>query len=101
MDDHSDLDTVELPLPLGQDSEGMPAPFSSLVRVDFGALSDVGKVRPNNEDAYLVFRTGRYWERLRTNLPDADLPARHEEPGYRRAVDGEGLNRHVVGVRAL
>jgi PPM family protein phosphatase len=91
MDDDSELDTVELPLPPGADSLDMPARFSALVRVDLGALSHVGKVRPNNEDSYLVFRTGRYWERLLTNLPAGELPARHEENAYVMAVaDGLG-----------
>ena len=68
-----------------------PRPFSSTVRVEFGALSHAGAVRPNNEDAYIITRTGRYWERVMTNLPEHDIPARFDENGYSMAVaDGMG-----------
>jgi serine/threonine protein phosphatase PrpC len=67
-----------------------PQPFSSRVHVDFGGQSHVGKVRPSNQDAYLIYRTGRYWERLLTNLPEGELPERHEEIAYAMAV-GDGM----------
>jgi protein phosphatase len=66
------------------------------VRIDFGALSHVGKVRSNNEDAYLVYRTGRFWERLLTSLPDDQLPARQEENGYVMAV-ADGMGGQAAG----
>jgi len=46
-----------------------PLSFSSLVRVDIAARSDRGKLRPSNEDHFLVARTGRHLEVLATNLP--------------------------------
>src|SRR5262245_41303271 len=42
---------------------------SAQVRVELGALSHQGKVRPNNEDCYLVARATRNLEPLLTNLP--------------------------------
>lgn len=69
----------------------MPRPYSSLVRVELGALTHVGRVRSNNEDSYLVFTTGRTWERLLTSLPEGTIPERFNEVGYVMAVaDGMG-----------
>jgi serine/threonine protein phosphatase PrpC len=68
-----------------------PQPFSSLVRLDFGAVTHVGKVRTNNEDAYIIYRNSRAWERLFTSLPPEALPERHDETAYVMAVaDGMG-----------
>jgi protein phosphatase len=70
---------------------GPPAPFSSLVRVDVAGLSHTGKVRPANEDHFLVVRLGRHLEVLQTNLPDGDVPARSEETIHSMVVaDGMG-----------
>ena len=69
----------------------VPVPPSRLVRVDLGALTHVGKVRENNEDAYLVCRAGRYLERLTSNLPESLLSSRFDEAGYLMLVaDGMG-----------
>jgi protein phosphatase len=68
-----------------------PRPFSSLVGVDLGARTDRGRVRPNNEDHYLVLRADRALETLRTSLPEGDLPEKFEEVGYILIVaDGMG-----------
>ena len=86
----SDADTLILELPL-MDPFQPPRPFSSLVRIDFGAVTDAGKVRANNEDAYIIYRTGRYWEKMKTSLEAGDLPERSDEVGYGMAVaDGVG-----------
>ena len=70
---------------------GQPHRFSSLVRVEVAALSHPGKVRPNNEDHYIVGRLGRYLDVLLTNLPDGEAPGRSEETGYGFIVaDGMG-----------
>jgi serine/threonine protein phosphatase PrpC len=86
-----EVDTAEypaLPLPPGDEP---PPPFSSLVQVEVAALSHPGKVRPNNEDHFLVGRTGRYLEVLTTNLPEGEVAARSEETGYGLVVaDGMG-----------
>ncbi len=51
--DPSEADTAEH-RPIGDDAEvvevGQP-PLSSLVRIDFGAVSDRGKKRSNSEDS--------------------------------------------------
>jgi len=69
-------------------AEGLIAP--SRVRVEIAALTDIGRVREINEDAYLVSRIGRYLERLSSNLPETLVP-HVEESGYIMIVaDGMG-----------
>ena len=65
--------------------------LDSMVKVDFGAVSDAGKVRKNNEDHYLIGRLGRTLEPLMTNMPDGLLPDNIAEYGYGMVVaDGMG-----------
>ena len=57
-----DADTAEFELPVIPFSLEVAQRISSLVRIDFGAATDVGKVRSNNEDAYIIYgpvATGR------------------------------------------
>jgi protein phosphatase len=82
--------TAELS-PTGQlphiDSEAI----SSRTVVDVAALSHAGKVRPNNEDSFLVTRFGRSMRTLLTNLPSHEAPNDHAEIGYAMMVaDGMG-----------
>jgi protein phosphatase len=89
MIDRSELDTAEFPVALS----GMehPRAFSSRVRIDVAALSDVGKARSSNEDHYFVGRAGRRIETLFTNVPSEDVPAQFSETGYVLIVaDGMG-----------
>jgi protein phosphatase len=65
--------------------------LDSMAKVDFGAVSDAGKVRKNNEDHYLIGRLGRSLDPLMTNMPDGLLPDRIAEYGYGMVVaDGMG-----------
>lgn len=65
--------------------------LSSVVKVQFAALSHPGKVRPNNEDHYLITRLDRGQETLLTNLPEGDVPQLFREWGYAMVVaDGMG-----------
>jgi protein phosphatase len=75
-------------------SEGTPATIPMVV--DVAALSDRGAVRENNEDAYLVFRMGRYMERVTSSLPEAELPSRYEAAGHLMIV-ADGLGGHEAG----
>jgi len=75
---------------LAPGAEPGPLPLS-LLRVDVGALTHVGKVRENNEDAYVVARAGRYIERMSSNLPESILAARSDDCAYIMLVaDGMG-----------
>jgi PPM family protein phosphatase len=86
----SDAQTVEVYLPIPAFEAAAPQTFSSRVKVEFGAVSDKGK-RPNNEDAFLVLRTGRYMQKLITNIEPELIPEHHEENAYGMAVaDGMG-----------
>ncbi|MCH5372982.1 MAG: protein phosphatase 2C domain-containing protein [Planctomycetes bacterium] len=68
-----------------------PEPYSSLVSVEFEGLSHTGHVRERNEDAFLVYRVSRSWERLGTSLPEGDLPSHFDENAYAFCVaDGMG-----------
>ena len=53
-----------------------------LVEVDLGARSHPGKVRPNNEDHYLVTRFQRTMKTLLTNLPEGTVPSEHADTAY-------------------
>lgn len=65
--------------------------LSATVKVEFGGLSHTGKVRPINEDHYMITRLGRDQETLLTNLPEGDVPKHFQESGYAMVVaDGMG-----------
>jgi serine/threonine protein phosphatase PrpC len=86
-----ETDTKELPRvsPLIEDKEFEV--LSATVKVEFGGLSHTGKVRPINEDHYMITRLGRDQETLLTNLPEGDVPKHFQESGYAMIVaDGMG-----------
>jgi protein phosphatase len=84
-------DTVEMEIPVAPKVMDAPAPYSTLVQVDLAGFSHAGKVRPNNEDHFLIVRFGRYLEPVATNLPVNDRPMVSEESGYGMVVaDGIG-----------
>ena len=65
----------------------MPQP----VRVEVSARSDRGLKREANEDAYLVFRTGRFLQRVQSSVPEEQLDSRFDVAGHIMAVaDGMG-----------
>ena len=91
MHDSSELETAELFLVPSAAEIECPEPHSSRVRLDVGALTNLGKVRANNEDHYLIFRSSRTLDTLRTNLATGQVPDNFEEVGYGLVVaDGMG-----------
>ena len=71
--------------------ETPPEPFSSLVAVDYYAMSDKGHVRTRNEDHFLVLRGGRAIETVMSNLGDSQPGDLFEEAAFGMVVaDGVG-----------
>jgi serine/threonine protein phosphatase PrpC len=65
--------------------------LSATVKLEIGAATHPGKVRAQNEDAYLIYQTGRYWEHLQSSLEPGEIPDRVDEKSYVMAVaDGIG-----------
>lgn len=89
MSRETEKDTVDY-VPGKQSASRFFGPIPQPVRVAFGATSHPGKVRPRNEDHYVVVRRRRSRIVLMTNLPaEALLPS--EEDAYALVVaDGMG-----------
>jgi protein phosphatase len=84
------------PLPAHEPAADPFRPFSSRIQVDVSGCSHPGKVRPNNEDHFLISRFGRYLESVATNLPGDLVPQRAEEVGYSMIV-ADGMGGHAAG----
>jgi len=57
-------------------------PLSASVTVEVAAASHAGKVRPLNEDHYMVLRLNRSQETILTSLSAAEVPGKFNEYGY-------------------
>ena len=105
MREESDVDTEVFPWPAPAEVRSIRS-ISAQVQVDLGALSDTGKVRPNNEDHFLVARFDRNMRTLLTNLPPGQVPEQCGETGYSMLVAdgmggeaaGEVASRNAIGV---
>jgi serine/threonine protein phosphatase PrpC len=90
MDHVADAQQLTKPEP-ARKTDGDTEVLSALVNVDVAALTHPGKVRENNEDQFLVGRTERDLEVLRTSLHQDDIPRHLRETGYAMIVaDGIG-----------
>src|SRR5205085_12359559 len=68
-----------------------PYVTSQPVQVDLGAMSHTGKVRPGNEDHYLVAAFERSMKALLTSLREGDIPYHYADTAYGMMVaDGMG-----------
>jgi len=66
-------------------------PPSATVRVELAAQCHPGKLKPYNEDNYLVIRLGRTQQIMASSLADLELPGAFEEYAYLMMVaDGIG-----------
>ena len=70
--------------------------ISARTNVDLGAVSHRGKVRPNNEDSFLVTSFERGMNTLMTNLPPGEVPNRYCEKGYTMFV-ADGIGGRAAG----
>jgi serine/threonine protein phosphatase PrpC len=86
------------------ENQSVPAPATPFVetgisthrvRADIAALTHPG-ARPNNEDAYIVYRLGRFMECMSSNLPPGDLPAWYDDSGHLLLI-GDGLGGAASG----
>jgi PPM family protein phosphatase len=66
------------------------------VRVDFGGVSHIGKVRRNNEDHFLVGRLDRTFQPLLTNVASEAMPTEPSETVYGMLV-ADGMGGHAGG----
>jgi PPM family protein phosphatase len=82
----SDSETVDIPT----------QPTSMQVMVELGAATHAGRVRPNNEDSYLVARASRSLETVLTNLQAGDFPVWAAERAYGLIV-ADGMGGHAGG----
>ena len=65
---------------------------SAQIRADVSGLTHPGRVRPNNEDHFLVTRATRGLETIQTSLPAGDVPERADEINYVMVV-ADGISR--------
>ena len=67
------------------------SPPSAVVRAEVAARTHCGRLRPYNEDHYLVLQLGRSQEVLESSLPESDILGRFDESAYAMIVaDGLG-----------
>jgi protein phosphatase len=69
------------------------------VAIKFGAMTDCGKVRSNNEDHFLVARLSKSMRVCKTSLPGEGETQFSEEEGYLMVV-ADGMGGHAAGERA-
>jgi PPM family protein phosphatase len=69
------------------------------VAIKFGALTDRGKVRGNNEDQFLVARLSKSMRVCKTSLPGEGETQFSEEEGYLMVV-ADGMGGAAAGERA-
>ena len=92
MPEDKGADTAEFPSPTASWAETL----SSRTQVDLGACTHPGKVRPNNEDHFLVARLDRSMRPLLTNLPAGHVPDLYAEVAYGMLV-ADGLGGAAAG----
>jgi len=70
--------------------------LSSAVRVEIGATSQRGALRPHNDDHYLAIRLARSQAIMSTSLASSDLPENFQEQAFAFLV-ADGLGDRGVG----
>src|SRR5262249_20380728 len=96
MNPTDNMDTAEFPILASHSDALSPWSASAAVQVDLAAESHQGKVRPNNEDHFLVIRYNRAFQTQLSNLPEGFIPLRAEEVGSGMVVAG-GMGGSAAG----
>jgi protein phosphatase len=97
-DDDDKLDLSSAKLGLGTYKPFRP--MSSLVQMEFGAVTDPGRRRTTSDDHFLIVRLGRYQETLASSLPEGTVPAQFDEQAYGMVVaDGMGPDGPEIASR--
>jgi serine/threonine protein phosphatase PrpC len=91
MANQDSVDTADFLLQLDPQRAFVPA-----LHVEVSALTHIGLVRSNNEDHFLVTRSGRSLETVMTNLPAGDIPVRFDTTGFAMVV-ADGMGGHAGG----
>src|SRR5262245_27652913 len=94
MHDSNSNDTVDIPAATSDMAADQSQ--SASAQVEVAGLSHPGRVRPNNEDHFLIARFGRFLETLQTNIPEGEIPKRADEIGYCILV-ADGVGGSVAG----
>ena len=76
-----------------------PMPSPQRVAITFGATTDRGKVRGNNEDHFLLARLCKSMHVCKTSLPESGKSPFAEEEGYLIVV-ADGMGGAAAGERA-
>ena len=94
---------IQEPRPMIDDSTGEHPSIADShpprVAIKFGALTDTGKVRGNNEDHFLVARLSKSMRVCKTSLPGEGETQFSEEEGYLMVV-ADGMGGAAAGERA-
>jgi PPM family protein phosphatase len=94
---------IKRPRPTNDDSTGehqfIADSHPPRVAIKFGASTDPGKVRGNNEDHFLVARLSKSMRVCKTSLPGEGETLFSEEEGYLMVV-ADGMGGAAAGERA-
>src|SRR5271163_2921187 len=94
---------IQAPRPTVDDSTGEHHSIADShpprVAIKFGALTDRGKVRSNNEDHFLVARLSKSMRVCKTSLPGEGETQFSEEEGYLIVV-ADGMGGAAAGEQA-
>jgi serine/threonine protein phosphatase PrpC len=94
--EHDSVSDTTIDMPPVRPVASSSQPASVAVQVEIAGTSHAGRVRPNNEDSYLVAQADRSLEVLETNLPEGEVPTWAAERSYGLIV-ADGMGGQAAG----